>query len=112
MDLAEFPCGVGIKQCNRSKKRFCAEEHGYDLRLPKWMQSLSEQEMKEYEECKNDNYNWYINQNVHDNNDKTYQTQVNNARMRWRGAQLAAKSVGDMTLEELENLVQDGYIYD
>lgn len=36
----------------RSEKRVCAEDYGYNPNLPRWWQSLSEQEMKDYEKCK------------------------------------------------------------
>jgi hypothetical protein len=97
----------------RRGKKECAEHWDYNTHLPKWGQSLSEQEIKNYEQCKKEYYDRYNSQNKHDNNnDKTYQTQVNYARMRGRDAQLAAISVDDMSLDELKKLVQDGYIYD
>jgi len=97
----------------RSEKRLCADEHGYDLGLPRWWQSISKQEIKNYEQCKKDEYNTYSNLNTHENNNAAIVDDENRkeeVRQRGREAQVAAKSVNDMSLDELKKLVQDGYI--
>ena len=82
----------------RRKKRECADDYGYKPHLPRWWQSLSEQEIKDYEDCKNDYYDMYINRNMHDyNNDNTYETRVNNARRRGWEAQVAATRLEDLS---------------
>ncbi len=97
----------------RSEKRYCADHYGYNPNLPRWWQSLSDQEIKDYELCKNDEYNTYINLIMHDyNNDNTYDTRVNNARRRGREAQVAATRLEDLSLDELDYLrYVYGYIY-
>ena len=97
----------------RREKRICADHYGYKPHLPRWWQSLSDQEIKDYEDCKNADYDMYINQNMHDyNNDNTYETRVNNARRQGWEAQVAATRLQDLSSEELDYLrYAHGYIY-